>query len=82
VSVTQPTGSARRAVTTVRVPLIARELRRHFIGREASRRTGYVVVRAHGSDKVALLQVQTACREPRFSPITRVELLAGPDEAV
>ena len=70
------------AVATVDVALTADALRRHFAGREAYRRTGYIVVHGRGSEEVALLQVQTASREPLFSPVTRVELLAGPDEAV
>lgn len=70
------------AVTTVDFALTEARLRRHFEGREAYRRTGYVVVRSSGSGEVALLQVATATREPLFSPITMVSLLAGPDEAV
>ena len=70
------------AVTTVDVALTTTALRRHFVGREAYRRTGYIVVHSRGRDEVALLQVQTASREPLFSSITHVELLAGPDEAV
>jgi hypothetical protein len=70
------------AVTTVDFALTEARLRKHFLGREAYRRTGYVVVHVQGGDEIALLQVETASREPLFSPITRVELLAGPDEAV
>lgn len=70
------------AVTTVDFALTEARLRKHFLGREAYRRTGYVVVHVQGGDQIALLQVETASREPLFSPITRVELLAGPDEAV
>ena len=70
------------AVTTVDCALTTNALRRHFVGREAYRRTGYIVVHRRDGDEVALLQVQTAAREPLFSPITSVELLAGPDEAV
>jgi len=70
------------AVATVDVDLVENDLRRHFEGREAYRRTGYIVVHARNRDEVALLQVQTASREPLFSPITRLEILAGPDEAV
>jgi hypothetical protein len=69
------------AVTTVDFALTEHRLRSYFEGREAYRRTGYIVVHRRGSDDVALLQVATASREPLFSPITRVELLAGPDEA-
>lgn len=70
------------AVSTVDFALTASALRGHFVGREAYRRTGYLVVHGRGQDEVALLRVQTASRVPLFSPITRVELLAGPDEAV
>lgn len=68
------------AVTTVDFALTEARLRRHFEGREAYRRTGYVVVHG-GHDEVALLQVAKASTDDLFSPITRVELLAGPDEA-
>ena len=68
------------AVTTVDFPLTAAALRRHFEGREAYRRTGYVVV--HGPDQeVALLEVEKSSVEELFAPITRVTVLAGPDEA-
>lgn len=70
------------AVSTVDLALTASELRGHFIGREAYRRTGYVVVHGRSPDEVALLRVRTLSRAPLFSPITQVELLAGPDEAV
>ena len=69
------------AVSTVDFPLTAAALRRHFEGREAYRRTGYVVV--HGPDhQVALLEVEKSSVEELFAPITRVTVLAGPDEAV
>lgn len=67
------------AVTTVDFALTEARMRRHFIGREAYRRTGYVVV--HGPGGVALLEVEKSSAEDLFSPITRVDLLAGPDEA-
>src|SRR3569833_1225568 len=67
------------AVTTVDFSLIVVALRRHFEGREAYRRTGYVVV--HGPDQVALLEVEKSSVEELFAPITRVTVLAGPDEA-
>jgi len=50
------------AVATVDVDLVENDLRRHFEGREAYRRTGYIVVHARNRDEVALLQVQTASR--------------------
>jgi hypothetical protein len=68
------------AVTTVDFALTEAALRAHFQGREAYRRTGYVVV--HGPGGVALLEVAKASTEPLFSPIIRVELLAGPADAV
>jgi len=70
------------AVTTVDFALTEARLRSYFVGREAYRRTGYIVVHGQGSSEVSLLEVATASREPLFSPITSVTLLAGPDEAV
>lgn len=69
------------AVTTVDFALTEPRLRQHFVGREAYRRTGYIVVHRQGRDEVALVQVQTVSREPLFSPITTLTLLAGPDES-
>jgi hypothetical protein len=66
------------AVTTVDFELTEARLRRHFIGREAYRRTEYVVV--HGPGGVALVEVEKTSVEDRFSPITRADVLAGPDE--
>ncbi len=67
------------AVTSVDLPLVPERLRERFLGREAYRRTRYIVVR--GRDGVALLKVAKASEEPLFSPITDVEVLAGPDES-
>jgi hypothetical protein len=67
------------AVTSVDLPLVPERLRQRFLGREAYRRTRYIAVR--GRDGVALLQVAKASEEPLFSPITEVEVLAGPDES-
>jgi hypothetical protein len=53
-------------------------LRAHFTGREAYRRTRFIVVRGTGG--TALLRVTKASEEPLFSPIVAVEVLAGPDE--
>jgi hypothetical protein len=69
------------AVTTVDFALTEARLRSHFAGREAYRRTGYIVVHGRDRGEVSLLEVETASREPLFSPITKVTLLAGPDEA-
>ena len=67
------------AVTNVDLPLVPERLRERFLGREAYRRTRYIVVRGQGG--VALLEVAKASEEPLFSPITDVEVLAGPDES-
>jgi hypothetical protein len=67
------------AVTSVDLPLVPERLTEHFLGREAYRRTRYIVTR--GRDGVALLAVAKASEEPLFSPITDVEVLAGPDES-
>jgi hypothetical protein len=67
------------AVTSVDLPLVPERLKERFLGREAYRRTRYIVVR--GRDGVALLEVAKASEEPLFSPITDVEVLAGPDES-
>ncbi len=67
------------AVATVEVALTAAALRAWFVGREAYRRTRWIVV--HGADGgTAVLAVRKASEEPLFSPITDVELLAGPEE--
>jgi hypothetical protein len=66
------------AVTTVDFPLTEERLREFFTGREAYRRTGYIVV--HGPGGVALVEVAKQSVVDLFSPITSVELLAGPDE--
>jgi hypothetical protein len=67
------------AVASVDLPLDPERLRERFLGREAYRRTRYIVVR--GRDGVALLEVEKASEEPLFSPITDVEVLAGPEES-
>jgi hypothetical protein len=64
------------AVTTVDFELTEARLREFFIGREAYRRTGYIVV--HGPGGVALLEVAKKSTDPLFSPITDVSLLAEP----
>lgn len=69
------------SVATVPVPLTAGDLARWFVGREAYRRTGFVVVH-HGPD-TAVVRVERAAgdgSDPLFQPIVAVELLAGPAE--
>jgi hypothetical protein len=69
-----------REVSLARVdePLTPEALRHHFLGREAYRRTRYIIAR-HG-EAVALVAVDTASRTPLFAPITQVTVLAAPDE--
>ncbi len=59
-------------------------LRAHFLGREAYWKTRFLVVRPHdvADGRVALLAVARDPGEALFSPITAVELLAGPDACV
>jgi hypothetical protein len=59
-------------------PMTEVALRERFLGREAYRRTAYIVART--DREAALLQVTKASDEPLFSPIVDVRLLAGPDE--
>ena len=66
------------SVTDVEFPLAPDELRRHLLGREAYRRTEYIVAR-RGAE-VAVVRVRKASEEPLFSPIVDVEVLAGPRE--
>lgn len=53
-------------------------LRAHFLGREAYRRTRFIVV--HGDGGTALIRVRKESDAPLFSPIVSVEVLAGPRE--
>ncbi len=62
----------------MQVPLTQDALREVLIGREAYRRTRFIIVR-RGSE-IALVEVTKASTVPLFSPITSVRLLAGPDE--
>ena len=74
-------GQYRRvAVASVDVPLTAGALAAHFTGKEAYRHTRYIVARARGGDGVAVVRVDKVPSGELFSPITAVELLAGPDE--
>lgn len=68
------------AYTTVDVPLTPQAVSDLLLGREAYRRTRFIVAR-HGED-VALLRVDKVSEEPLFSPITAVEMLSGPAETV
>ena len=66
------------AFTAVDVPLSQDALAGLLMGREAYRRTRFIV--AHGQAGVALVKVAKQSDEPLFSPIVAAELLAGPEE--
>jgi hypothetical protein len=68
------------AVATVEVPLTEEGLERHFLGREAYRRTRWVVAR--NGPAAALVEVTKAAEpgDPLFSPIVGVRVLALPGE--
>jgi hypothetical protein len=66
------------SVASVDAPLDEAALRAHFIGREAYRRTRFIVVRR--GEATAVIRVVKASEEPLFSPITDLELLAGPEQ--
>ena len=87
--VTEPAGVRRNvvpgayrgvAVTSVEADLDEESLRRYFIGREAYRRTRFIVVR-NGS-QTAVVAVQKSAGEPLFSPITGLQLLVGSADCV
>lgn len=77
-----PTVMPRRyrevAFTAVDVPLSQNGLAGLLIGREAYRRTRFIV--AHSHDGVALVKVAKQSDDPLFSPITEAEMLTGPGE--
>lgn len=62
----------------VDVPLTEEALAGWFVGRDAYRRTRYIIV-SRGPE-IAVVRVTKASEDPLFSPITSVEVLAGPDE--
>lgn len=65
------------------VPLTEDALREYLIGRDAYRRTRFVVARRHGDfSQVALLHVEHDTQGELFSPVTAVTMLARPDECV
>lgn len=66
------------AVADVDCPLDEASLRAHLVGREAYRRTRFIVARK-GSD-TAVVTVDKASEDPLFAPITSVTMLAHPGE--
>jgi hypothetical protein len=85
--VTEPNGARRNvvpgayrgvAVTSVDGGLDEDSLRRHFIGRDAYRRTRFIVVRnASDAAVAAVAAVQKESDDPLFSPISGLQLLVG-----
>ena len=71
------------AVTRLGGALDEGSLRAHFLGREAYWTTRFLVVRPEegggAPERAALLAVRRADPDALFSPITAVDLLAGPD---
>jgi hypothetical protein len=63
------------AVASVECGLEEAALARHFVGREAYRRTRFIVVR--NGTQTAIVSVQKESEEPLFAPITALHLLAG-----
>lgn len=68
------------AVTSVDCELDEPSLQQHFLGRDAYRRTRFIVVR--DGSRTAVVAVEKASTEPLFSPITELRLLVGPAECV
>ena len=65
------------AVADVDVPLTPTDLRTHFSGKEAYRRTRFIVCRRAGETVVIRVGKEG---EDLFAPIREVEVMAGPDE--
>jgi hypothetical protein len=64
------------AVTSFDGRLDQSELERHFVGREAYRRTRFIVVR--NRDETAIVEVRKESDGPLFARISSLRLLAGP----
>ena len=62
-------------------PMTRESLVERFLGRETYRRTEFVVLRGQ-DDRCAVIAVQALDRDPLFSPITHVEVLAPPETCV
>ena len=60
-------------------PLTEEGITRHFLGREAYRRTNVLVLRGP-DEKYALVAIGDRDRGPLFAPISEVEVLALPDQ--
>ncbi len=63
------------ALAAVDCDLEQQDLARYFVGREAYRRTRFIVVRKGA--ETAILSVRKESEDPLFAPITAVQLLVG-----
>lgn len=68
------------AVSSVSGELDEESLRAHFLGRQAYRRTRFIVIRQ--GPRAAVVAVEKAFEEPLFSPITGLRLLVGPHDCL
>ena len=66
------------AVSRIPGPVDPDSLARHLLGKPAYRRTRFVV--AHNGQQTAIARVWRDDPETLFAPITRVQVLAGPDQ--
>lgn len=66
------------AVSRLDIPLDPVSLTRHLLGKPAYRRTRFVV--ALNGEQTAIARIWREHPDPLFAPITRVEVLARPDE--
>jgi hypothetical protein len=62
-------------------PMTKEALVQRFLGRETYRRTEFIVLRS-ASDRCAVIAVDALDRDPLFSPITHVEVLALPESCI
>jgi len=75
-----PLPYRRVSVQRVSIPLDEDTIREYLLGKEAYRRTEYIVLRGEAGE--AVVRVEKADPEPLFSPITAVDVLALPDTCV
>jgi hypothetical protein len=68
------------SVARLDAPLTNDGLRRYFVGKDAYRRTQFIV--AKGGDGVVLLRIAKASEQELFSPIVDVDIVARQDECV
>jgi hypothetical protein len=75
-----PLPYRRVSVQRVPIPLNRPSIRGYLLGKEAYRRTDFIVL--HGEAGQAVVRIEKTSTEPLFSPITAVEVLALPDTCV